>query len=234
MTMRGWAAVILLAIDGLIAGVSFSARLNETALIRKLIAGQNVTESQLLASDASIEAFARLHVLGFVLAAIAFLVWLYSATKRAQALGTENMAFTPRASVLWWFVPFANLIQGYRAVHEVWKASDPRNRAGDPRYGQGESGTWLLMAWWLSYTAANIASRALPSQLKGDESVDDFIRISTTAGWVWAAVAISAALAIAVVVSIERRLAEAEAHAAMLPSVQTSAPEINPGFPPPP
>ena len=234
MTVRAWAAVILLAIDGLIAGANFSARLNETALIRSLIAGGNVTESQLLASDANIEALARLHLLAFVVAGIAFLFWLHSATTRAQSLGTESMAFTPGASVGWWFIPVINLVQGYRTVHEVWKASDPRNRVGDPRYGQGESGTWLLWAWWLTYIGANVASRALPSTLKGDESIDTLIRISTTAGWVWAGIAISAALAVAVVALAERRLAESEAHVATLAPAQPGVPEINPGFPPPP
>ena len=233
MTVRAWVAVVLLAIDGSVAGASFSARMNETALIRAVVAGQNVTESQLLASDANIESLARLHLLAFVLAAIAFLIWLYAATKRGHALGTESMAFTPGASVWWWFVPVLNLVQGYRTVHEVWRASDPRNRAGDPRYGQGESGTWLLWAWWVMYTGSNLAARAVPSTLKGDESIDALIRISTTAGWIWAGVAISAALAVAVVASTERRLAESEAHAAIAVS-RPSETEINPGFPPPP
>ena len=233
MTGRAWAAVVLLAVDGLIAGAHFFARLRETQLIRDVAAGRLVHMEELLDSDATIESLVRLHLFAFVLAAAFFLGWLYSATKRAQAISAAPMAFTPRAAVLWWFVPLANLIQGYRTVDAVWKASDPTSQPGDPRYGQAPSGTWLLGAWWLTYLGGNIASRALPSTLRGDETLDQLIQISQGAAVIWAVVAIAAVLAILVVRSIERRLAASEANAAAR-SLTLSAPEINPGFPPPP
>ena len=207
---RGWLVSSLLFIDALIAAGLVLGKLNEANLIRALIAGQRVSDAELDKSDNLIEQLANAHGLVFVLAAIAFLIWIYSANARAHRLGREGMRFSPRASVLWFFAPFANLVVPLRAVREIWRASDPAVDSSDPLAWKRAPGSWILVVWWIAWIGANVLSRTLPTRLTGNESLQRLVDISTTAGWFSGGLLLSALLACAVVVLIESRLSASE------------------------
>lgn len=64
--------------------------------------------------------------LSFFGAAVLFLFWIHDANRSARALGAKRLRYTPRAAVLWWFVPLANFVAPYRAMAELWRVSHAR------------------------------------------------------------------------------------------------------------
>jgi hypothetical protein len=87
-------------------------------------------------------------------AAVAYCVWLYAAAKNTRSLGEGFLQASPGWCVGSFFVPFANLYLPYRAVREIFEASDPA------RFGAGASpkrpGEWILRLWWGAWIVANI------------------------------------------------------------------------------
>ncbi|MDQ6885331.1 MAG: DUF4328 domain-containing protein [Candidatus Dormibacteraeota bacterium] len=87
-----------------------------------------------------------------VLAAVSFLAWFARAYRNLPALGGQNLQWSPRSAVLWWFVPLANLFMPYRIMAEIWKVSSEGRHA--------LAGRVLLLAWWLTWLAAQIFGNA--------------------------------------------------------------------------
>ena len=221
LSARGWIAVSALFVDALINGALFVGRLREGSLIRDFVAGRSVADADLEDSDAFINSLTEAHLAVFWVAAFCFLVWIYSANKRAHNLAPVGMRFSPWASALWFFAPFANLIIPLRAIREIWRASDPTVDRADPLAWQNAPVTWLLGVWWVAWIGTNVISRIVPSQLTGKESVERLLQISATAGWVSGAIALSAVLACVVVTLIESRLRASEDRVQLEPRVAT-------------
>jgi hypothetical protein len=75
-----------------------------------------------------------------VVAGITWLVW-----QRRLALAAPGVLRNrPAMHVVWWFVPFANLVMPFRAVTDLWRAY------GTARKGAVVSGPPFLV-WWLCY-----------------------------------------------------------------------------------
>jgi hypothetical protein len=100
--------------------------------------------------------------LGIISSAIAFWAWLTRAITNTPVLGGGTPEFSPRAAVGWWFVPIANLVQGYRMVADLW-----RRMAVSP----DAQGTGQVLAWWLLWIGGTLVSRgataASPTDLAG-------------------------------------------------------------------
>ena len=87
----------------------------------------------------------------FLATGIVWLVWQYRTYLLLRRLKpTRNFSFTPVSSVVWWFVPFANLLKPYRATSELWEEADEK----------GETSR-LLTVWWLTYLLAGVLGRVL-------------------------------------------------------------------------
>ena len=95
----------------------------------------------------------------FVLCVIVFLEWLYRAHRNLSSLGVEALEFSSGGAVGWWFMPFLNLYKPYRVMREVWLASNPAVVGDESERWGAEPSTPLLLAWWLSFLAANILHR---------------------------------------------------------------------------
>jgi hypothetical protein len=80
------------------------------------------------------------------------LFWMRSTNATLRALGTEGMRYSPNGTVLYWFVPVAHLISPYRAMRELWLASNPKKLDG---WGRARV-PLLLPAWWVAYLAHTI------------------------------------------------------------------------------
>jgi Cof subfamily protein (haloacid dehalogenase superfamily) len=77
-----------------------------------------------------------------LLAAIAFLAWLSRTIDNTPVLRGGVPSVTPRWSIGWWFVPFANLVKPYQIVREV------HDRMAT---GGTSSGDWIVLAWWIAF-----------------------------------------------------------------------------------
>jgi heme/copper-type cytochrome/quinol oxidase subunit 2 len=74
-----------------------------------------------------------------VIAALCWLVWQAQATENLWAVGRPT-EITPAWAVLWWFVPFAQLVKPAVAVRQLLRASAPPGSRG------GDSA--LVAMWW--------------------------------------------------------------------------------------
>lgn len=105
--------------------------------------------------DANLGKAALLFVTGLgmvalaLLAPIMFLVWFHRAAKNVRAFGHDGLEYSPGWCVGWWFIPIAMLWKPYRAMKEVFRASDPE------AVREGSSSEWLLRPlptmlglWW--------------------------------------------------------------------------------------
>jgi hypothetical protein len=89
----------------------------------------------------------------FVLAAIAWLAWESRTVDNESPLGIGPSPWTPASSIGWWFVPFANLVQPYRVMRDVYR----RYHAGDRTPIRIVKVWWAL--WLVSAFLTNLAGR---------------------------------------------------------------------------
>ncbi len=88
---------------------------------------------------------------------VTFCVWTYRVAVNARALGGRGFADSPGMAVGWYFVPFAHLWMPYRALREVWLASDPLWDSASPEdWPMGRVGA-LLPGWWAAWIFGTIA-----------------------------------------------------------------------------
>jgi Domain of unknown function (DUF4328) len=105
----------------------------------------------------------RVGVLARVAGTIAFLVWIYRTIAKLHSFGVQGLTYKPGAAVGLWFVPFLNLVHGYRVVVEAWKASDPDTIGAAPYawvLGNRNEGSGIILHWWLAYIASRIVTSA--------------------------------------------------------------------------
>lgn len=131
-----------------------------------------------------------------VATAVAFLAWQSRAVDNVAALGGGKPVFSPRWSIVLWFIPFANLFAGYETMRDL----SVRMRRNDGRSGEG-----LIAAWWLTFMAA-VLTAAVGNRLATDTPAEviGYLRFDVAADLVYV---IAAALAVAVIRRIESRAA---------------------------
>lgn len=88
---------------------------------------------------------------------ICFCVWVVKASKNARALGAEGMQITPGWAAGWFFIPIANLFMPFKAVSEIWKASEP-TPAADPTAWKHAPATPVTIWWGLWILSGVIGS----------------------------------------------------------------------------
>ncbi|MCK3654380.1 hypothetical protein A4G19_00930 [Pasteurellaceae bacterium Macca] len=104
-------------------------------------------------------------------------MWIYQAHRNLPLLGATGLKFTPASSVWWYFVPLANLIQPYRAMKEIWKASH------NPKNWQMSSNSWLLPLWWCAWIIDNIVGNRVfreSFRLPDDPSISQLLNLNNT------------------------------------------------------
>lgn len=83
---------------------------------------------------------------------IVYLVWTHQAAKNVRAFGQQMLEFTPGWAVGWWFIPFASLWLPYKALREIWRASDPDTvGAKDGTAWVSSAVPGLFPLWWSTY-----------------------------------------------------------------------------------
>jgi hypothetical protein len=77
---------------------------------------------------------------------VTWLVWQARAHRAVRTRGAAGLRFSPKAGVLWWFVPGANLVMPYRAMREL------RTARGLPSGEEDRHATpMLLWGWWIPW-----------------------------------------------------------------------------------
>jgi hypothetical protein len=142
---------------------------------------------------------------GVIIASIAclaiagvFLWWTWRATRNVPALGAEAPEFSPAWAIGWWLIPFANLVQPGRVVRQAWRAADPRVPPGRSAAWRRMDGSSAILAWWIVWVLAGIAS-VLAWRADYGATLDDRIGEAITELLATVALVVAAGFAIAVV-----------------------------------
>lgn len=80
-----------------------------------------------------------------------FAMWIYRAAANVVAADVPGFGFTPGWSVGWYFVPFANLVQPFVAMRQIWNAS----HSGGSDLDRGDT---MLTLWWTLWLTSNITA----------------------------------------------------------------------------
>lgn len=100
------------------------------------------------------EALVAAQGLAQLICALLTLIWLPLGIRQVQYAGAADLSVGPVGSVLWWFVPVANLVMPAKAVAELRKA------ALDPGDWQAVGGSPLIASWWTCWILAGLAGVA--------------------------------------------------------------------------
>jgi Domain of unknown function (DUF4328) len=77
---------------------------------------------------------------------VTWLFWQGRAHRAMRESGVTGLRFTPTSGVLWWFVPFANLVVPYGAMREL------RTAGADPESDDHRrAARFLLWTWWVPW-----------------------------------------------------------------------------------
>lgn len=96
-------------------------------------------------------ALETVQLLLFIVGAVVAARWLYVAGGNARAMGATDMMGSPVWAILWYVIPFANLVIPFVTMRELWRASSK------PRDWQAAPVPAFLILWWVCWLASNIA-----------------------------------------------------------------------------
>ena len=103
-TRANWAQA-LLVIYGVVSAVLIISTLAEVRMVQRVLDGAFVSEADLLANDSRQAAIGSLAFVAFILTAVLFLTWLHRVSKNLPGIGVSGQKFSPRAALVWWFIP---------------------------------------------------------------------------------------------------------------------------------
>lgn len=82
---------------------------------------------------------------------VVFSMWIYRAAANVVAADVAGFNFTPGWAVGWYFVPFANLVQPFVAMRQIWNASHADGKEID-------CGNPVLTLWWTTWLVSNVSA----------------------------------------------------------------------------
>lgn len=197
----------LLASTAVVAIAGVISNAHGVGTMSRVLQGGILTASEANPADDRQFALGMLE-LGLILATgVAWLVWQHRAHANLWALEVPGLRFTPGWAVGWWFIPFASLWMPYRAVSELWRASEVTlPQRGSRRKKQPLLGLWwgsLLVSWVVFPTIALIVP---------DDTIDQLLMSFRLAVVGQVATLAAALLAILVVRRIDERQLATAAH----------------------
>ena len=121
----------------------------------------SITEADLAAWDTAFAKMGLLQGAVFIASAVIWLAWQHRLVASVAPLGLGAPTASPGKSILWWFVPFANLVMVYRIYSDLQaKFKIPGS---------------LVLVWWLVYLLSGFVTQvASRNWLREFETVDDF------------------------------------------------------------
>jgi hypothetical protein len=227
------ATQILLVVQIALMAIQVLALVHRINLLHVIERGGDVSQTQGDAADNGVNGTAGLVGIAFIATVVTWCMWQHAAQRTAIAMSSQPLNFSPGWAVGWWFIPFANLVQPFRTVKELWKASHG---------GAWENmKTWgVIPVWWAFWLASFVHVWFGESSANFGFGIGTVGRAPQTAAEIanrdsWEIVsllirvvaAVLAVLIVRAIVSLQER-----AVAAWAPPVPPSPAEIPP--PPPP
>ena len=198
-----WAIALVLVVAALsMIGIAFSVR--HLALAAGWLPFGISPFRRLQQSQEAVNNVLALGYLAVLPAGIAWLIWQHRAHSNLPALGAVQLRHSPRWAVIWWLLPFANVVLPFTAVRELWKASLPGPSGLEWKL---EPTPLLLVAWWAGWLT-RIALLSLGGSIGGPLLTADEIVVRS---WLLIggqlATVVTAVLAVRVIRGIQARQA---------------------------
>jgi hypothetical protein len=167
-----WVTVLLLIvilIDVLAVIFDFS----QIQLLSRVQAGIPVSEAEAVANDSRQALMGFIYFAAFIVAAIAFCLWIHRSHRNLPALGARDLKYSPAWAVGGFFVPILSLYRPYQVTKEIWKASAP-NVGPD---WQGAPTSPLIGWWWVTFIVSSYAGYLLLRMTLSAETISDFMSL---------------------------------------------------------
>lgn len=145
--MRSRWAVATLGVAGALGAVAFLHDLTGFGILDAAAAG-TLTDADADAFDSLFATIGQAQLVAYVTCAVAFLAWLSRSVDNVERLAGGKPAFTPRMSIAWWFIPFANFVMPYQVVADLYRRMAPVERIS----------TLIVLGWWVFFLGGNIMS----------------------------------------------------------------------------
>ena len=126
-----------------------------------------------------------------VVTAIVFLIWMHRVYANLSSLDYRPKQ-TPGWAVSSWFFPVLNIVRPFNAMKEIYAASDPERKVGEP---VAEDAPGLMVAWWMTWLIGGIIGQVvfrIPAE--NNAQIAHLTWASMLVAGIWAACAILAAL----------------------------------------
>ncbi len=143
-------------------------------------------------------AYAIFYLAVMVGSAVVFLRWLHGTMRLAPLLGApgSEKGYSPRAAVLWWFVPIAHYLVPYRIVRELHGRLGAQEPETAPRWTETHFQLWWGL-WLASKWVGNASMRMELRDVPGSSAVSALGEVLTVP---------AAFLAIGLVRSVQARV----------------------------
>jgi hypothetical protein len=169
----------------------------EVMLLNQMIAGEEVTDSQVNVNDARQAIVAVLQMLALVAGAITFILWLYRAYQNTDKVAPGVRRHGLGWAIGGWFVPILAAWRPKEIINDVWRA------------GGGPTGPPPLLAvWWGFWLLSNFVSNIVARIGLNGDTTEDIRNGSLAYVFSDALDVVAAILAIVVAVKLTERLDE--------------------------
>ncbi len=113
-----------------------------------------------------------LYLIIFLISAILIMRWTYVANYNVHQLGAQNMKFSPRWSIGYYFIPILNLWKPYQAMKEIWKTSK------SPLSWESATASSVLSLWWLLWIISSIMGRVIFNMSKSTNELTELLNLN--------------------------------------------------------
>ncbi|MEU4235079.1 DUF4328 domain-containing protein [Nonomuraea sp. NPDC026600] len=162
--VRGLANLALgaLAFDCLTGLAVAVIDLREVAIINRVISDpDSVSDAEIESSDTIYAASGYVETAVFVLAGVAFLMWMFRARANADLLAPGEQRHRKPWLIFGWIVPIISLWYPKQIIDDIWGAS--RRIDQSPRSG-------VIIAWWAAWLLSSWVARVVGNLLiKADD-----------------------------------------------------------------
>ena len=182
--------VALISASCIAAGLSLVVALDVLDMAWQSEAGQYVSLIDLEEALFNLQGLTAFIYVLWVPAAVAFLMWLYRASKNLEPLGASAQRFSPAWAVGWWFVPIWWFFRPYQVVAEIWRGSTADLPLDEEDGWKRRAVSPLIGFWWALWLIAQFAIGAIDFEPLPLQPSSDSLLLSLFAYAIWIAAGI--------------------------------------------
>jgi len=131
--------------------------------------GRLVSDAEVLALSVR-ESFVGLPMIGLAIGTLVIFFRWVRAVNRLLAERGVQLRFSPDSAVIWFFVPFMNLVRPYQVMSELWRGSGAAQAT--TRDPSGTRASPLVALWWAVLLTEFVGRAALAEVLPTADTID--------------------------------------------------------------